>query len=396
MHSVARLFRHPRLFAGTLALTVIGGTALLYRHGDAQAEQAQAPQAVPVVTQTVAPQDVRVWSEFSGKLVAVDAAEIRPEVGGRITEIRFEDGQMVKAGDILYVIDPRPYEAALAKAEASLASAQTNASFARTELTRAAELIKTQAIAQRIYDERSTANRVADAHVKSAEADVKQARLDLEHAYVRAPISGKASRAEITVGNLVQTAPNAPLLTSIVANESIYADFQVDEQTYLQAVRSDAKDASAEKTIPVVMTLRSDATRSYDGTIHSFDNQIDGTSGTMRARAKFSNSDGSLIPGMFASVKMGSNTRADTLLVPERAIGTDQNKRFVYVVGEGNKVAYREVSLGASTSGQRIVESGLKTGERIVVDGVQHVRPDVVVAPTDIAAAPAKEVAMKQ
>ncbi len=198
---------------------------------------------------------MRIWSEFSGRLQAVDTAEIRPEVSGRITEVRFEDGELVKAGDVLFVIDPRPYEAAVSRAEARVATAKANAEYAKLEMDRAANMIKTQAVAQRIYDERFNANEVAVASVKSAEADLKQAKVDLEHAYVQAPISGRAGRVELTVGNLVQPGINAPLMTRIVANDPIYADFEVDEQTYLDSVRNVARNRYSEREIPVKLFI---------------------------------------------------------------------------------------------------------------------------------------------
>jgi len=172
--------------------------------------------------------------------------------------VLFEDGQSVKAGDILFVIDPRPYEAAVARAEANLASAVTSAAFAKVEFERAASIIASQAIPKRVYDERANTNRVANATVKMAEAALKQASLDLEHAHVKAPISGRASRAEITLGNLVQPGPGAPLLTTIVSNHSIYADFEVDEQTYIETIRDYANGRDGERRIPVQLSLHGD------------------------------------------------------------------------------------------------------------------------------------------
>jgi multidrug efflux system membrane fusion protein len=316
----------------------------------------------------------------------VDFAEVRPEVSGRILEVRFRDGQSVKAGDVLFVIDPRPYEAAVAKAEANLASAHANARFAKAEVDRAASLIKTQAIAASLYDSRVNASRVAQAAIQAAEAELKQARLDLDYAYVKAPISGRASRAEVTVGNLVQAAPNTPpLLTTIVSNDGIYADFEVDEHTYLRSVRAYADTQEEEQRIPVELTVQGDSGRVYQGTIHTFDNRIDAASGTIRARAKFANEDNSLLPGMFASIKLAGAAEDTAILVPSRAVGNNQSKKFVYVVGEDNKVAYREVTLGQQVSGQRIILSGLQTGERVIVDGLQHVRPDVTVQVSEAA-----------
>jgi multidrug efflux system membrane fusion protein len=350
-----------------------------YSNASAQPRPAAEAPAIPVTVHTVQPENVRVWSEFSGRLNAVDFAEIRPEVSGRITEVRIKDGATVKAGEVLFVIDPRPFEAALAKADANLATAHTNAAYAQTELDRATDLVNAQAIAQRIYDERANLKRVADAAVQTAEAELKQARVDIDHAYVKAPIGGRVSRAEITLGNLVQAGPNAPLLTSIVSNNGIYADFEVDEQTYMKSIRADAGTQALERKIPVALTVQGDSKNAYKGTIDSFDNKINTASGTIRARARFDNKDGSLVPGMFVAVRLASSMQSEALLIPERAVGNDQNKKFVFVVGANDKVAYREVNLGRQTNGQRIVLTGLQSGERVIVDGLQHVRPDAKV-----------------
>jgi multidrug efflux system membrane fusion protein len=373
------------LFAATTVIAV--GSALAFHHyTNASAQTAEAPAvmpAVPVVVRTVNPDEVMIWSEFSGRLSAVDYAEIRPQVSGRITQVRFTDGQSVKAGAVLFVIDPRPFEAALAKARANLVTARTNAEFANTEFERAATLVKSQAIAQRFYDERFNAKRVADAAILAAEADIQQAELDLDYAYVKAPISGRLSRVEITVGNLVEAGPNAPVLTSIVSNNGIYADFEVDEQTYVNSIRANADTEAEERKIPVELMVQGDTANSYRGTIHSFDNRITTGSGTIRARAKFPNKDGRLVPGMFVSVRLASSAMSTALLVPDRAIGNDQSKRFVFVVGPESKAEYREVSLGQQVDRQRIVVSGLSAGERVVVDGLQHVQPNGSVAPTE-------------
>jgi multidrug efflux system membrane fusion protein len=310
----------------------------------------------------------------------VDSAEVRPQVSGRITEIRFRDGQQVQAGDVVFVIDPRPYEAAVAKAEADLATAETNARLAHVEFDRATRLLNAQAVARDFYDQRANASGVAEAAIQSAQAALVQAKLDVDHAYVKAPISGRVSRAEITLGNLVQTAP-APLLTTIVSNNGIYADFDVDEQTYLQAVRAHAKNVSQEQSIPVELTLQGDRKNTYRGMIESFDNQIATGTGTIRARAHFANEDGTLMPGMFASIRLASASSSSALLVPEDAVGSDQSKRFVFVVNPSRKVEFREVALGQQVSGQRVVLSGLRPGERIIVDGLQRVQPGAFVDP---------------
>ena len=394
-------FLRRRVVTGAILASIIVVGAYAVRTPRASGDPPAAPPPPTVTVQTLAPQKIRVWSEFSGRLHAVDAAEVRPEVGGRITAVRFEDGETVKAGDILFVIDPRPYEAAVARARANLASAQTNAAFAKVEFERAAAMVKSQTVAQRTYDERGNLSRVANAAVEADAAQLKQAELDLEHAYVRAPISGRASRAEITLGNLVQPGPGAPLLTTIVASQSLYADFEVDEQTYVESIRLYTTGREGERRIPVQLSVPGDSRGVHRGTIYSFDNRIDVASGTIRARAKFDNADGALVPGMFVSVKLAEGAERDVLLIPERAVGFDQSKKFVYLVDQGNKVAYREVELGRQVQAQRIALKGVQQGDRVIVDGVQHVRPNVLVeakeaAPAGVAPALVSQAAAAQ
>ncbi|MCS5711714.1 efflux RND transporter periplasmic adaptor subunit [Candidatus Berkiella aquae] len=383
MKSFSQYIKERIVMFGTVASVAISGTgAITYNKltNHIPSPAALSTPIIPVSVHTVNQQNVRIWSSFSGRMRAIDYAEIRPEVSGRIVQILFNDGQIVNTGDVLMIIDPLPYEAAVAKAQASLASAKTKAEFAKKELERALNLVKTHAIAERLYDESANQNRVAEAEVKSAEAELKQAKINLDRAYVKAPISGRVSRAEITLGNLVQTGQNAPVLTSIVSKDGIYADFEVDEQTYMKSIRSQAATQHEEQAIPVELTIPGDEDHPYKGSIYTFDNHIDTGSGTIRARAKFANEDGRLMPGMFVSVKLGSSKQENVLLIPERAIGNDQNKRFVYVVNQDNKVVYREVNLGKQAeNGTRIVLSGLQPGDRVIVDGLQHVRPDVVV-----------------
>jgi multidrug efflux system membrane fusion protein len=374
------------LVAGLLAGAAAVGVHYVQGRAQAATPVAAAKPPASVVVQTMIEQNVRLWTEFSGRLHAVDYAEIRPEVSGRIMEVRFTDGQIVKAGDILFVIDPRPYEDAVARAEADLASAQSKSLLAKTDQDRYTALIQSHAIAQSELDKVNDTQRVSGASQQEAEAALRQAKLDLEHAYVAAPISGRVSRAEITVGNLVQSGAGAPLLTSIVSQDGIYADFEVDEQTYLQSVRSVARGNEQEGQIPVQLVVQGDKERVYTGFMQSFDNRLDTTSGTIRARAKFDNVDGALIPGMFVSVKLASAQEQSALLVPERAISFDQSKKFVYVVDAANKVSYREVELGKQVRNERVVEGGLQSGDRVIVDGVQRVRPEDVVDAKEISA----------
>jgi multidrug efflux system membrane fusion protein len=374
------------------ALVVIGAVAGgAYYYNQAAATAAAAPPAAapakpptPVVVETLSEQSVRLWSQFSGRMHAVDYAEIRPEVSGRITEVRFQDGQQVKAGDVLFVIDPRPYAAAVERDQAALESAQSQLVRANQDEDRGKALIASHAIAQSDLDTYNNNTRTAQANIDAADAQLKQAQVDLEHAYVTAPISGRVSRAEITLGNVVEAGINAPLLTSIVSQDGIYADFEVDEQTYLDSIRNGAVGNAQEQRIPVQLTVGDDG-RVYSGFIQSFDNRIDSSSGTIRARAKFANADGALVPGMFVSVRVAASQDRRVLLVPDRAVGFDQSKKFVYVVDAGDKVSYREVQLGQSVDKKRVVEGGLNAGDRVIVDGIQAVRPNDIVAAKEVA-----------
>jgi len=345
-------------------------------HDLAAAQGNPPPTAVTVVT--VQQQKQRLWNDFSGRLRAVDFAEIRPEVSGRITEIRFHDGQSVKAGDVLVVIDPRTFEAAEVRAKARIASATANLNFANADNVRNASLIKTKAISQRELDLSDSLHNSSEAELLAAEAELKTAQVDVDHAYVKAPISGRVSRAELTVGNLVQSGPGAPVLTSIVSEGEIYAEFEVDEQTYLETIRNAANGNAQENQIPVRLAIPGSA-HEYSGFIQNFDNRLDSSSGTIRARAKFANADRTLVPGMFVSVHLASSLENEIILVPDRAIGFDQSKKFVYVVSSEKKVAYREVELGRELGGQRVVLNGLHSGDRVVVEGLQRVRPEDIV-----------------
>jgi len=376
--------RLRRQLMGAAVFLLIGGGYAAW-HASAKPAAPAAPPPAAVAVATLQAQMVKPFAEFSGRIDPVDSAEIRPQVAGRITEIRFKDGQQVKAGDVLFVIDPRPYQAAAAKAAGDLASAVNNAKLAQIERDRGERLIKAQALSQESYDQRVNADNVAQAGVKSAQAALAATQVDVDHAFIKAPISGRISRAEITVGNLVGSATSAPqLLASIVSDNGVYADFEVDEQTYLNIVRA-AHTQDQQQAIPVTLTVQGDAEKhAYQGRIESFDNRISSGSGTIRARARFANEDSSLIPGMFVSVKMGGSTLNNGLLVPETAIGNDQSKRFVFVVGEGNKAEYREITLGSNVDGKRVVLSGLHSGDRVILDGLQKLAPGAPVAPQNV------------
>ena len=370
------------VIVGTL---MVGGylvkSELIEGMGIVHAAPAPAPQAVPVTVMVVQSKPIRLWTEFSGRLSAIDWVELRPQVSGTIKEIRFEDGQMTAKGDVLVVIDPRPYRAAVAEAKAELNMARHTLDLAKKQRARAKPLVAKGHVSQSVMDERIKDHTVAISQVNSAKAKLEQTEIALDYAYVKAPISGRLSRAEITEGNLVEAGPNAPVLTSIVATEGIYADFDVDERTYLRHMHAVAKAGGAVSTLPVELTINAAELRTYRGHIQSFDNQIDSATGTIRARAIFSNEDGSLLPGIFAEVRLGSPEVEEVVLLGAGAVGTDQDRKFVYVVDEADKVVYREVSLGASVGGERVITRGLETGERVVIGGLIKVRPGMSVAP---------------
>ncbi|PCJ30445.1 MAG: efflux transporter periplasmic adaptor subunit [Gammaproteobacteria bacterium] len=320
----------------------------------------------------------RLWADFSGHLTAVNFVEIRPQASGIITEIKFEDGQQVKKDDILYIIDPRPFKAIVDQKKADLTAARNESNFAEKEYKRTIDLIDKKVVSQQALDERLNSKLVAISTIRRAEAELAEAQVNLSYAYIKAPISGTTSRTELTVGNLVSSGSNAPLLTSIVANESIYADFEIDEKTYLR-YRSQTTETAKN---PVELTIQN-GEYTYQGTIHDFDNKIDPASGTIRARAIFDNPTGQLLSGMYARLKLGSAIEYPQILLTERAIATDQSRKFVYIISDENKTTYREVKLGNSIDGKRIILSGLAVGDKVVTRGLMRIRPGMLVDPQE-------------
>jgi multidrug efflux system membrane fusion protein len=350
--------------------------------GSAASEQPPAPQAIPVEVATVVRREVTAWDEFSGRLEAVERVEVRSRVAGAVQSVHFVEGSLVKRDDLLIRIDPAPYAAEVERAQAQVVAAQARLNYTRSEHARAQRLWEASAIAQRELDERANAEREADANLRAAQAALQSARLDLGYTEIRAPVSGRVGRLEITVGNLVAAGPGAPVLTTLVSVDPIYASFDAGEQVVARAL----KEAPRLKSIPVEMeTVTNGGTRSR-GFLQLVDNQVNPRSGTVRVRAVFDNKDGSLMPGQFVKLRMGRAQPQAGILVAERAIGTDQSKRYVMVVGAGDKAVYREVTLGASIGASRIVASGLEPGERIVVNGLQRVRPGAQLAPQSTAA----------
>jgi multidrug efflux system membrane fusion protein len=370
-----------------VASTVAGG---LYtgKTGAARAETAAAkPAAVPVSVAVVTPRETAPWDEFSGRLEAVERVEIRSRVAGAIQEIHFREGALVNQGDLLVLIDPALYAADVARAEGQVAAAKARVVLTKSDFERGQQLSGSNTISQRDVDGRVNAYREAEANLKAAEAALKTAQLNLSYTEVRAPVAGRVGKIEITVGNLITAGPGAPMLTTLVSVNPIYASFNADEQVVTRALRTLAEEGASSDIgrIPVQMgTGASDGTP-YKGRMQLIDNQVDTKSGTVRVRAVFDNADGRLIPGQFARLQMGQPKSEPALLISERAVGTDQNKKFVMVVNEDNKAEYREVALGVSVDGMRMVTGGLHAGERIVVKGLQRVRPGAVVAPQAVA-----------
>ena len=339
-------------------------------HGGSAGTDAQMQgQGVPVSVAKVISKQITTWSDFSGILEAVHSVEVRPRVGGQIMHVYFKDGAEVKKGQPLFTIDPRPYAAALISAKGAFTEAQST-------FERAKKLIKSKAISRAEFE-------AAQSGCDRALGNFKAAEVNLEYTQISAPISGKISRAEITEGNLVDVGANAPLLASIVAVSPIYASFDVDEQTFLRSIQG--VSAAKRKTIPVEVGLgNQQGGAMMKAVIHSFDNQIVPGSGTIRVRALLPNTDASLIPGLYARVRIGSPDVADTVLINPAAVSTDQDKKFVMAVGEGNKAEYRVVTLGGMSDGLQIITSGLKAGEKIIVNGLQRVRPGVPIMGTEV------------
>jgi multidrug efflux system membrane fusion protein len=336
---------------------------------------------VPVSVAVVEPRKVALWDEFSGRLEAVERVSVRSRVAGAIESIHFREGALVAKGDGLIALDPAPYAAEVARAEAQVSAAQSHVALTKSDLDRGKQLIESHAMSQRDLDQRDNAAREALANLRAAEAALQSAKLNLDYTQIRAPVAGRVGRLDITVGNLVAAGPSGPVLTTLVSIDPIYAVFDADEAAVRRALGSLPSNEARMHLdrIPVEMLTADGATRR--GHLQLIDNQVAAATGTVRLRAVFGNSDGSLMPGQFARLRLGRADSTPVLLVSERAIGTDQDKRYVMVVDADNKAAYREVTLGTSVDGLRVVTNGLAVGDRIIVNGLQRVRPHSAVAP---------------
>ncbi|AYG67112.1 MULTISPECIES: efflux RND transporter periplasmic adaptor subunit [unclassified Rhizobium] len=370
-----------------VAAAVAGAAFYLELPRGAQATETAskaAPPAIPVTVAAVEPRDVTSWQEFSGRLEAIDRVEIRPRVAGAIQSVHFREGALVKQGDLLVTIDPAPYEAAVAQAQAQVGAAKARLNLTQVEVGRGQKLFDNKTISQSDMDTRTSNYAEAEANLKAAQAALQTAQLNLDYTQVRAPIAGRVGKIAVTVGNLVAAGSSSPALTTLVSVDPIYASFNANEQTVTQALSELPTSngvAPPVEQIPVQIGTASDNGTPIKGKLQLIDNEVDAASGTVSVRAVFDNPGGRLIPGQFVRVRMGQPKAENKLLISERAIGTDQDKKFVFVVSADNKVEYRPISLGDSSDGMRIVTSGLNAGDRIIVNGLQRVRPGAVVDP---------------
>ncbi|NTS30125.1 membrane fusion protein, multidrug efflux system [Phyllobacterium sp. YR620] len=382
-------FKKSLLVSGiVLTLATVGGTKVFeFSKGHAEVEKQQAPaQAMPVSVALVQPKNVTQWNEFSGRLEAIDSVEVRSRVAGAVQSIHFKEGAIVKQGDLLVKIDPAPFEAEVARARAEVSAAQSKLAFAKNELERGKRLIDSRTVSQSDYDQRMNVQTGAQADLQAAEAVLKTAMLNLDYTDIRAPITGRVGRIEITPGNLIAAGPSSPLLTSLVSISPIYASFEADENVVAKALAdlpSGLNGRDFVDRIPVQMDVQ--GSNGVAGKLQLINNSVDVSSGTVKVRAVFDNADGRLMPGQFAKVRMGQANERQELLVDEKAVGTDQNKKFVMVVNPQNIVEYREITLGARAEGLRIVTAGLQADEKIVVNGLQRIRPGSLVAPQMVA-----------
>jgi multidrug efflux system membrane fusion protein len=361
---------------------------------DDKAAPPVAAAAPPVTVAQPIKRTVTDWDEFTGRFDAVEEVQIRARVGGFVTNVEFRDGAFVKAGDLLYIIDPRPFEAVAEQAEGQLADARAKAELAKRELDRALTLIKTQDVADSTVDQRRQALQAAKAAQTQAEGLLKAAQLNIEFSHVVAPIGGRVSRHLISIGNLVQGSEgSSTLLTSIVSLDPIYVYFDMDEATYLKYNRlffEGKRPSSRDNPNPVQVTLTGETKPSHDGKVDFLDNRLDVSTGTLRGRAVVPNKDFSILPGQFGRVRLIASAPYEALLVPDTAIATDQSRKIVFVVKDDDSVEAKPVVLGPIDDGLRVVREGLKPEDRVIIDGLQRARVGAKVTPHAAkAAAPA-------
>ncbi|QSX77252.1 efflux RND transporter periplasmic adaptor subunit [Agrilutibacter solisilvae] len=366
-----------------LALTVL--VAAVVTACSSQAAPGQAMPPPPQVSvATVLTREVSQWDDFTGRVTAVESVELRPRVSGYVHQVAYTEGQEVHKGDLLFVIDPRPYRAALDSAQAGLERARSEARLAQAQGARAQMLVDAKAISREEFESRKAASAQGDAGVRAAQAAVAAAQLDLQFTQVRSPINGRAGRALMTEGNLAQA--DATLLTTVVSQDPVFVYFESDERSFLRYAEMARKGERAGTRNAVRVGLASEDGYPHEGTVDFVDNQVDPNTGTIRARAVLRNPDRVFTPGLFARVQLEGSGKFKAALVDDKAVLTDQDRKYVYVLGPGNTAVRKDVVLGRSIDGLRVIESGLAPTDKVIVHGVQKVFfPGMPVAPQSIA-----------
>jgi membrane fusion protein, multidrug efflux system len=350
--------------------------AVLAACSGGHAEEAGAPPAPEVTAAPVLIKPVSQWDDFSGRVEAVQSVELRPRVSGYIDKVNYVEGDEVKKGDVLFTIDARSYQAEYDRARAELARARTQASLARSESDRAKKLSDQQAISTETWEQRRAAAEQSGAAVQAAQAALDAAALNLEFTKVRAPIGGRAGRAMVTAGNLVTAGDSASVLTTLVSLDTVHVYFDADEGTFLrysQMARNGERPSERDSELPVKVGLSGEEGYPHTGKVDFLDNQVTRSTGTIRVRALLDNSDRAFTPGLFARVQLLGSGQFDAMLIDEKAVLTDQDRKYVYVVDKANTAQRRDIVLGRTAEGLRIVQQGLKAGDRVIIGGVQKV-----------------------
>ena len=374
-----------KYFRLAASLSTVAAASLALTGRNQSEAQTSAPPPPAVTVAPVEHQQIVEWAEFTGRTEPLESVEIRPRVSGYIQDVKFQSGQLVKKGDVLFVIDPRWHQAAFAKAQADADRAQVQLENAKREADRTAQLLTNKAISTEEADARIARFQEAKAALLAAEAARDAAKLDLEYTEVRAPIDGRVSRALLTEGNYVSgVAGNTTLLTTLVSIDPVYVYADIDEETLLKfnsLAASKKLETDANGHVPVELQLADESDFSHRGYVESFDNRLDPNTGSILLRAVFQNDNGRIVPGLFARIRIPLSDRHNALLIGERAIGTDQSQQYVLTLTETNTVAYQSVKLGPVIDGKRVVRSGLRGDEKIVVNGLQRVRSGMAVTP---------------
>jgi membrane fusion protein, multidrug efflux system len=358
--------------------------AMAFAGCSSEAAPNSAPPPPEVSVAQVLSKQVQQWDEFTGRISAVETVELRPRVSGYVERVAYEEGQDVRKGDLLFVIDQRRYRAELDRAVANLERARSEARLAQMQDARAQALIEARAISREEFETRKAATAQGNATVRAAEAAVASARLDLQFTQVRSPIDGRAGRAMVTEGNLAQA--DATLLTTVVSLDPVHVYFDSDEQTYLRHNEISRNGERADNGNAVRVGLANESGYPHAGRVDFIDNQVDPRTGTIRARAVLPNPDRVFTPGLFARVQLAGGDRAQVMLIDDKAVLTDQDRKYVYVLGPDNEAVRKDVSLGRMAEGLRVVLSGLLPEDKVIVHGVQKVFfPGMPVAPKTIA-----------